>query len=148
MNRRLCLTLRAAGQDAEWMTGSLRCRTAGDVFMLMKGSDVVGTDLSRWYAGVTRAAQSHRAHCHPPPSRAFPRRHSFANCSDCDSARLDSVSRVLALREWSHVETAREFRCFVRSRTVVGASACQRHPLPPCLHKPACSPLRRRFPQA
>lgn len=106
------------------MTGSLQCRTAGDVFMLLKGSDVVGTDLSRWYARALAGTVPARS---LPPS-APPT--SFANCSDGDSARPDSVARVLALREWSRVEPAREFRCFVRRRTVVGADApC---PTSPC----------------
>ena len=111
-----------APADATWLAlnGNTQCTSAGEVFLLLKGSDLARYDLdlaARLAAqGCTRptpaaaggAAAAPAAQQPPlPPSQHPP----FRPC--------------LALRAWYTLHPAGEFRCFVRHRRLVGV--CQRH---------------------
>eukprot|EP00117_Sycon_ciliatum_P024842 scpid18248/ scgid20749/ Cell division cycle protein 123 homolog len=88
----------SAPRDAQWMSfnGTLRCQTAYDVFLLLKTSDFVTHDLTQPYK----------------------------DCSDSDDVDEVAGSYELVLRKWRTVIPGMEFRCFVKSHTLVGA--CQR----------------------
>lgn len=79
-------------KDAVWAMGSLKCRSVGEVFLLLKASDLVSYDL-----------------CHP-----------YDECIDFDGGVVPSAS--LVLRRWSNLHPAQEFRAFVVSGKLVGTS--------------------------
>jgi len=87
-------------QDAGWVCGSLKCCSAGDVYMLLKSSDLVQHDLH----------------------------HAFDKCVDAEAGDGNTSPHkpVLALRRWSNLEKSMEFRCFVLNGTLVAVA--QRHP--------------------
>ncbi|TDL22263.1 D123-domain-containing protein [Rickenella mellea] len=85
-------------KDASWVlpAGSpLKCTSPADVYLLLKSSDFVQHDVN---------ADS-----------------VFEGCDD--SAALDSpYSLELVLKKWYHIDTSREFRCFVRNNMLIGIS--------------------------
>ena len=93
----------SAPKDATWInpTNSMECRSANDVYMMLKSSDFVTHDLE----------------------------HAFDGCADSSSSSLSEDERdipyYLVLRKWvSAWNPSVEFRCFVRNRTLLGL--CQR----------------------
>lgn len=87
-------------RDAVWMNqGSLRCSTAGDVYLLLKSSDFCSYDV--FYA-LSEVSDSH---------------------FNCDSP--ERIPLQLALRKWCHLYPSQEFRCFVRDKRLVGISQRQ-----------------------
>jgi hypothetical protein len=97
-----------APADATWVApaGSLRCATAGDVFLLLKSSDLAryDLDLARRLQGERGGSGSGGGEPQPQPPAFTPH---------------------LALRTWYPLHPAGEWRVFVRGRRVVGVS--QRH---------------------
>jgi len=78
-------------KDAAWISGgSLKCRTAGDVAMLLKSSEFIAHDLL----------------------------HAYDHCSDASTA--GPIQFSLILRRWSGLLPAMHFRCFIRDQILVG----------------------------
>ena len=100
-------------QDAVWATGKLQCSTPGHVYLLLKSSDLVQYDVSRWReAGVAGVEGAPTA----------------AGARDVDTVLIDAPSEVpaalrphLVLRRWSNLYLSNEYRCFVRDGALVGA---------------------------
>ena len=90
----------SAPRDAVWVSGTLECRSFGEIFTLLKSSDFVSFDLE----------------------------HAYDECS-AEGGRSPNVqpeSLVLVLRKWCNLHPAQEFRCFVKDRQLIGTS--QRDP--------------------
>jgi len=90
-------------KDASWMVASsspLKCTSPADIYLLLKSSDFTQHDLS-------------------PES-------VFEGCEDASNPPRYELE--LVLRKWYHVDTSREFRCFVRQGVLIGIS--QRDPNP------------------
>ncbi|RPA86147.1 D123-domain-containing protein [Ascobolus immersus RN42] len=92
----------SAPQDANWIlpgnTGD--CRTAGEVYLLLKTSSFITFDLDQPYT----------------------------ECSQDEGvlSKEDRERRHLVLREWKEIIPAMEFRVWVRDRKIIGI--CQRDP--------------------
>jgi len=94
-------------KDATWISAlnSMECRSANDVYLLLKSSDFVTHDLE----------------------------HAFDDCVDDEGTPLDDESKseatnrlpyYLVLRKYFQLNPSLEFRCFVRKRQLL--AACQR----------------------
>ena len=97
----------SAPKDATWISAlnSMECRSANDIYLLLKSSDFVTHDLE----------------------------HAFDDCVDDEGTPLDAklkseaTSRLpyyLVLRKYFQLNPSLEFRCFVRKRRLL--AACQR----------------------
>lgn len=97
----------SAPKDATWIsaTNSMECRSANDIYLLLKSSDFITHDLE----------------------------HAFDDCTDDNGsalsknqelAALDEISWYLALRKYVQLNPSVEFRVFVRRRSIIGI--CQR----------------------
>lgn len=73
------------------MNMNLECRTPADVYLLLKSSDFVTHDLLHAYEGCTDASENEQ----PPHFE-------------------------LVLKKWFQIPKAHEFRCFVRSKRLLG----------------------------
>ncbi|KAK9695423.1 hypothetical protein K7432_012969 [Basidiobolus ranarum] len=86
-------------KDAAWISasGTLKCTSPYDVFLLIKSSDFIVHDLC----------------------------HAFEHCVDADTS-VDSSSSLkldeyeLVLRKWYDMHPSMEFRCFVKENKVIG----------------------------
>jgi len=97
----------SAPKDATWISAlnSMECRSANDIYLLLKSSDFVTHDLE----------------------------HAFDDCVDDEGTPLDAESKseatsrlpyYLVLRKYFQLNPSLEFRCFVRKRRLL--AACQR----------------------
>ena len=91
----------SAPKDATWInpTNTMECRSANDVYMMLKSSDFITHDLE----------------------------HAFDGCDDASAEQHggQEIDYHLVLRKWvSAWNPSVEFRCFVRKRTLLGI--CQR----------------------
>ena len=85
-------------KDATWVNeGTLKCRTPGDVYLLLKSSDFCMHDLQQ-YDSLKEIS-----------SEKF----TMDASSQRDPPRLE-----LVLRKWCNLYPSMEFRCFVRSHTL------------------------------
>ena len=90
-------------KDATWINeGTLKCATAGDVYLLLKSSDFCASDI----ALLDTLNQA------PPQST-----------TTTDDDHL--VPLHIVLRKWANLFPSQEFRCFVRQRQLIAVS--QRH---------------------
>lgn len=97
-------------KDAVWMnSGTLQCRTAGDVYLLTKTSDFCSYDVHHALRDVVELQDSSEEDC-------------VGN--DRSSALPSRPPLQLALRKWCQLYPSQEFRCFVRNNKLV--AACQR----------------------
>lgn len=127
-------------KDAVWMTreGTTRCRTVGEVLLLLKSSDRVMHDVS----AALDACLDSGAHAVPPgeagdsiqlqgsedESAAVGGAGADASAMSGSGTHLhregwqrgNSVQHVLALRAWYDLRIEREFRCFVVQGKLVG----------------------------
>ncbi|RKO84164.1 D123-domain-containing protein, partial [Blyttiomyces helicus] len=85
-------------KDASWIAveGTLKCRTAADIFLLLKSSDFIAHDLSHAFEDCIAPVESQAAL--PARPEAF----------------------ELVLRKWYALVPSMEFRCFVRDGEMVG----------------------------
>jgi len=94
----------SAPRDAVWVNaGTLECRTAGDVYLLLKASDFCAHDLHHALRDVVAVADVEQEE---PPQQP--------------------VKLQLALRKWCNLYPSQEFRCFVSDQTTLLAIS-QRH---------------------
>ena len=98
----------SAPKDAVWLspTGSAKCTNAEEVLLLLKASDSIAHDVCDAY------------HCCIDNDRGAERPEGADGPHGGDM--------FLTLRRWHELRPAMLFRCFVRSRRLVGA--CQRDP--------------------
>lgn len=99
----------SAPKDATWISvtkNSMECATPNDIYLLLKSSDFITHDLEHAFDS-----------CTPPPT--------CTSASTLPSAEeTEQTQYVLVLRKWFKVNPSCEFRCFVRSRTLI--AICQR----------------------
>lgn len=83
----------SAPQDAKWMLGTndMLCRTANDVYLLLKSSNFITHDLE----------------------------HAFDDCTSDEDINNDNIPYHLVLRKNINLITSLEFRCFVRHRQLI-----------------------------
>lgn len=94
----------SAPKDATWMsaTNDTQCRTANDIYLLLKSSDFISHDLE----------------------------HPFDDCvsdtttTDDSSSTPPEIPYYLVLRKYVNFNPSLEFRCFVRNRVLL--CMCQR----------------------
>ncbi|KAJ9603350.1 hypothetical protein H2200_012128 [Cladophialophora chaetospira] len=86
----------SAPKDATWIsaTNDMECRTANDVYLLLKSSDFVTHDLE----------------------------HAFDGCEVKEGEPLPEVRYHLVLRKAFNLNPSLEFRCFVRNRRLIAIS--------------------------
>jgi hypothetical protein len=92
----------SAPKDATWVNeGTLKCKTPGDVYLLLKSSDFCMHDLQQ-YTALLKQQQSHDENrpINKPP-------------------QLE-----LVLRKWCNLYPSMEFRCFVRNHTLSKFPCC------------------------
>lgn len=99
----------SAPKDATWIstTSSMKCVTPGDVYMLLKSSSYIVHDLTEAYSD-----------CIDTPATTATTTDSEASAS----ASAEEPKFELVLRQWAALNPALEFRCFVRSRHLLGVS--------------------------
>lgn len=91
-------------KDAAWLNNSsMKCCTAGDVYLLVKSSDFCMHDLMHAMDDI-----------HPDP-----------NETEHDIQHETNIEYELVLRKWSNLHASMEFRCFVKDFRLVAIS--QRH---------------------
>mmetsp|Transcript_17499 Transcript_17499/g.22689 ORF Transcript_17499/g.22689 Transcript_17499/m.22689 type:complete len:402 (+) Transcript_17499:129-1334(+) len=87
----------SAPKDAAWINcGSMKCKTAGDIFLLLKSSEFIIHDIL----------------------------HAFDKCVDKGMMVENEKQLSLVLRRWSNLLPSMQFRCFVRHNSLAGI--CQR----------------------
>lgn len=104
-------------KDARWMISDsrLKCTTLADVFLLLKSSDFITHDL-----------------CEPYDYRLMQLElflqtlqiyivHRFKFCQDEKDNEIKYIDYVLALRKWYALQPAKEFRCFVKNKRLIGS---------------------------
>lgn len=87
--------------DSAWVFGSLKCESSGQVFLLLKSSDLVWHDLQEAYGNTIESLVA------------------------TEIEKPKKVKPVLMLKKWCSLNVAQEFRCFVLKKTLV--VICQRH---------------------
>lgn len=103
----------SAPKDATWIaaTNSMRCRSAGDVYLLLKSSDFVAHDLEMAFDGC-------EAEGGPDEEGA-----GLARGPDAvTETETEGIAYDLVLRKWVEMNPSLEFRCFVRGRALIGIS--------------------------
>jgi D123 len=94
-------------KDAIWINGgTMECRRAGDVLLLLKSSDFCAHDV----------LQLQQQQQQQPPGNN--------NGSPLQSPSIP-IAPTLALRKWANLHPSQEYRCFCRERELV--AICQRH---------------------
>lgn len=97
----------SAPRDAVWVNaGTLECRTAGDIYLLLKASDFCAHDVHHALTDVLV----------PEPA---------ADTEEEPPTLVQPPKLQLALRKWCNLYPSQEFRCFVSNRTLLAIS--QRH---------------------
>jgi D123 len=100
----------SAPRDAAWTANnSLRCQSAGEVFQLLKASELVSFDLMHAYADVEEVDGAAGGEA--------------GRESAADAPKW--IPQNLALRQWLDLQPGMEFRVFVHDGRIVCAS--QRH---------------------
>ncbi len=92
----------SAPKDATWIsaTNSMECRLPSDIYLLLKSSDFVSHDLEHAFDGCIDATSS--------PNRNPPK-----------GTDRQEIPYHLILRKYILLNPSVEFRCFVRSRTLL-----------------------------
>jgi len=101
----------SAPKDATWIaaTNSMECRTANDIYLLLKSSDFITHDLEQAFDGCGQEGES---------DELDPITKPMSSCGD-------SIPYHLVLRKTiPALVTSLEFRCFVRKRRLL--CICQR----------------------
>jgi D123 len=94
----------SAPKDAVWMNqGSLCCKSAADVYLLLKSSDFVASDVQLLLRLSSQEQEQQQEESLPPPLIPVPR-------------------LQLTLRKWCTLYESQEFRCFVKNHALIGIS--------------------------
>jgi len=94
--------------DAIWANaGSLKCRSASDIYLLLKASDRVTFDLEKMFDLCSSDETIANTLGNAEPKYTLP-----------------TDQYTLVLRKWANLNPAMEFRVFIRNRSIVGI--CQR----------------------
>jgi len=90
-------------KDASWINGngSLKCKNAGDVYLLLKSSDFITHDLLHAFDVCARADDID---------------------NKCSSNGEASINYHLILRKWCNLYPSMEFRCFVSNHRLTAIS--------------------------
>jgi hypothetical protein len=113
-------------KDAIWINGNqntMECRTAGDVYLLLKASDFITFDLL--YACTDVVVQQQRQNSLPLTTvcKDDTIRHDNTMQSDIDhEMSRHNFSFELVLRKFCNLYPSQEFRCFVSYNTILGIS--------------------------
>ena len=101
----------SAPKDATWIaaSNSLECQRPSDIYLLLKSSDFITHDLQHAFED-----------CHKTEQPALNEENTNVNAAP----NQDDFNYVLVLRKWVEMNPSVEFRCFVRSRTLL--AICQR----------------------
>eukprot|EP00598_Pedospumella_elongata_P000414 CAMPEP_0184973386 /NCGR_PEP_ID=MMETSP1098-20130426/5193_1 /TAXON_ID=89044 /ORGANISM="Spumella elongata, Strain CCAP 955/1" /LENGTH=367 /DNA_ID=CAMNT_0027495839 /DNA_START=27 /DNA_END=1130 /DNA_ORIENTATION=- len=92
--------------DAIWANaGSLKCRSASDIYLLLKASDRVTFDLEKMFDLCSDDGPVTNALCNAEPQYTLP-----------------TDQYTLVLRKWANLNPAMEFRVFIRNRSIIGIS--------------------------
>jgi hypothetical protein len=99
----------SAPKDATWIsaTNDMQCRTANDIYLLLKSSDFVTHDLEHAFDG-----------CEPETEAPT------TTTTTTESLDTQNIPYHLILRKYFNLNPSLEFRCFVRNRTLL--CMCQR----------------------
>ncbi|KAK9453695.1 D123-domain-containing protein [Dipodascopsis uninucleata] len=99
-------------RDATWITttNSLKCVTAGDIYLILKSSDFIIHDLLYPFEDCTDTDEQ-------APEQAPEQANS--------SLPLQEIE--LILRKWVNFNPSMEFRCFVRNRELIAISQRSEH---------------------
>ena len=109
----------SAPKDATWIsaTNSTKCKTANDVYLLLKSSNFITHDLEHAFDGcVEENGDSHE------PEELSPQQQD-GHTTD-GHYQKDEIPYHLVLRKYVNVNPSLEFRCFVRNRRLI--ALCQR----------------------
>ena len=103
----------SAPQDAKWMLGTndMLCRTANDVYLLLKSSNFITHDLEHAFDDCTSEEVSSN-------------NTGDKSTEGSEPTNVDNIPYHLVLRKHFNINTSLEFRCFVRHRQLV--CLCQR----------------------
>eukprot|EP00537_Pseudo-nitzschia_pungens_P010930 CAMPEP_0172391300 /NCGR_PEP_ID=MMETSP1061-20121228/7737_1 /TAXON_ID=37318 /ORGANISM="Pseudo-nitzschia pungens, Strain cf. pungens" /LENGTH=399 /DNA_ID=CAMNT_0013121885 /DNA_START=158 /DNA_END=1357 /DNA_ORIENTATION=- len=100
----------SAPRDATWINeGTMKCKTPGDVYLLLKSSDFCTHDI------LNHSLQDSRDYNSPNEDGNI----------DCSSSSDISPPLQLILRKWCNLNPSMEFRCFVRRHELLGISQRQ-----------------------
>ncbi|KAF2454517.1 D123-domain-containing protein [Lineolata rhizophorae] len=122
----------SAPKDATWMsaTNSMECRTAGDVYLLLKSSDFVTHDLEHAFDGCVEGDAGAEG-CAEDEDEQERRRRRRQEEDGGEVARTDApdgddppIPYHLVLRKHFQLNPSVEFRCFVAGRRLL--ALCQR----------------------
>ena len=113
----------SAPKDATWMlpTNDMECRTANDVYLLLKSSDFVTHDLEHVFDDCVEGSESE--------SEEESEEESAATAADgsglkdvAPTGKFHSIPYVLVLRKSFRLNPSLEFRCFVREMSLIAIS--------------------------
>ncbi|KAI5289671.1 hypothetical protein KEM54_003461 [Ascosphaera aggregata] len=104
----------SAPKDATWMsaTNDLECRSANDVYLLLKSSDFITHDLDHALDDTVKDPDPENPHG------------KGKNKEQLSGSTTEKVPHVLVLRKYFNLNPSVEFRVFVRDRNIV--CLCQR----------------------
>ena len=114
----------SAPKDATWLNeATLRCRTPGDIYLLLKSSDFCTHDVL--YQAIIEQCSDY-----DPPTTA---NHTTTNPDSTTTTTTTTTTETdfafpplqLVLRKWCALHPSQEFRCFIRRSHLVAVS--QRH---------------------
>ena len=113
-------------RDAVWVnSGTLECRTAGDVYLLLKASDFCAHDVHHAVQDtVVVPDQQHQQPSHSSEELSGQQQQQHQQ-QEPWSNQISRPNLQLALRKWCTFYPSQEFRCFVSDRQLLAIS--QRH---------------------
>ena len=127
-------------KDAIWINGNqntMECRTAGDVYLLLKASDFIAFDLLYARTDVLDPENNHTddvqtTNCDIATKSAVSEQPPAATAStnEGDTTRYDNTNEMsrhpfsyeLVIRKFCNLYPSQEFRCFVSYNTLLGIS--------------------------
>lgn len=108
-------------KDATWVNcGSLKCTTAGDVYLLLKSSDFIAFDLDKAWGDLASDGNvtdgMNNLEVNSPEVASNGSNQQFKQSTSADNGhgeKPNSFEYELVLRKWCNLHPSMEFRCFV-----------------------------------